>query len=311
MTRERKKTEKRNRFQMDTKPLNLMLGWGFAVAGMIYAFLHSGYTSVGWGMALGFCAVAFITMGLFDKKFTTYEKHWFLIITVTASAITVLFPEENVNGHPAIWFMWLYLLDTYLNILCELLIAKQSKWNFIVSLAVEVTEITLFFLLSYRFASMAATLFFWIPIDIISFFAWKGHPDDVNEDLTEVRSLTGKQEVLVVIGIILFTAGVGYGLTCLDFGSADIFHGNETLYTVVCYADACVTAAGILNGIFILFRFKEQWYAWYLSTIGEAVINILSGQYVLLVLKVGYLTNTTYGFIKWTKYIKGKKEHEN
>ena len=28
---------------------------------------------------------------------------------------------------------------------------------------------------------------------------------------------------------------------------------------------------------------------------------------VLLVLKAGYFTNTTYGFIKWSKYIKNKQ----
>ena len=42
----------------------------------------------------------------------------------------------------------------------------------------------------------------------------------------------------------------------------------------------------------------------------EAVINIISGQYILLVLKLGYLTNTTYGYIKWTKYIKEKKKYK-
>ena len=35
----------------------------------------------------------------------------------------------------------------------------------------------------------------------------------------------------------------------------------------------------------------------------EAIINIVSGQFVLLVLKLGYFTNTTYGYIKWSKYI--------
>jgi nicotinamide mononucleotide transporter len=32
------------------------------------------------------------------------------------------------------------------------------------------------------------------------------------------------------------------------------------------------------------------------------------GQWVLLVLKAGYFTNTTYGYIKWTKYIKNKEK---
>ena len=41
-----------------------------------------------------------------------------------------------------------------------------------------------------------------------------------------------------------------------------------------------------------------------MATFIEIAINIISGQWVLLVLKFGYLTNTTYGYIKWTKYIR-------
>ncbi len=235
--------------------------------------------------------------------FTTYEKIWFFSILILAVIFAFVFPEEDTNGVNGKIIMGLYLADIFLNILCELLISKQSKWNFIVSLFVEITEILICIVLSYRFATMATTLFFWIPIDIISFINWHKHPDKKEEELTEVRKLSGKAEVLCILGIIVWTVGVGYFLTYLDIGT-ELFHGNETLEIIVCYLDACVSAVAVLNGIFILFRYREQWIAWYIDSILEGVINILSGQYVLLVLKVGYLTNTTYGYIKWTKYIK-------
>ena len=205
--------------------------------------------------------------------------------------------------------MALYLADIFLNILCELLISKQSKWNFIVSVFVEITEILICIVLSYRFATMASTLFFWLPIDIISFINWHKHQDKQEEDLTKVRKLSGWMEVLVIAGIILWTIGVGYLLTTLDIGT-DLFGGNELIEVIVCYLDACVSAVGIANGVFILLRYREQWIAWYISTCLKTAINILSGQYVLLVLKAGYLTNTTYGYIKWSKYIKEHKEAE-
>ena len=154
---------------------------------------------------------------------------------------------------------------------------------------------------------MATTIFFWIPIDIISFINWHKHPDKVDDNLTKVRKLSGLAEVLCILGIIVWTAGIGYFLTTLDFGT-DLFNGNELYEVIVCYLDACVSAVAILNGLFIFFRYREQWIAWYINTILEAIINILSGQFVLLILKFGYLTNTTYGYIKWTKYIKSHKE---
>jgi len=235
--------------------------------------------------------------------FTTYEKIWFVSIIVLSFVFAFLFPEEDVNGVNGTIIMGLYLLDTFLNVLCELLISKQSRWNFIVSLGVEVTEIIICVVLSYRFATMASTLFFWIPIDIVSFVNWSKHPDDSEEELTVVRKLSGKAEVAIIAGIIVWTVGIGYLLTRYTMGT-ELFNGNRDLEVIVCYLDACASAVGICNGLFILFRLREQWIAWYISTFLETAINIMAGQWVLLVLKAGYLTNTTYGYIKWTKYIK-------
>lgn len=246
----------------------------------------------------------------FSKAFTLYEKIWFISIMVLATIISIILPEESANGVNGIWIMLLYLLDTFFNILCELLISKQSRWNFIVSVAVEITEILICIVLMYRFATMATTLFFWLPIDILSFINWSKHKDQKKEELTVVRKLKGWQEVAILAGIAIWTIVVGYLISGINITS-DLFKGNEVLSTVVSYLDACVSAVGICNGLFIFFRYREQWIAWYVSSILEAVINILSGQFVLLVLKFGYLTNTTYGYIKWTKYIKEQQMDTN
>ena len=244
-------------------------------------------------------------MLLFSKQFTTYEKCWFMTIMILATIFSVLFPEESANGVNGIIIMLLYLLDTFLNILCELLISKQSRYNFLVSVAVEIVEIVTCIVLMYRFATMAVTLFFWLPIDIICYINWSKHKDDEEDELTMVRKLKGYQEVLVIIGIMVWTIVVGYFISGLDI--ATDFYNNKTLETFIVYIDACASAVGIANGLFIFFRLREQWIAWYICAFLEAVINVMSGQYVLLILKLGYFTNTTYGYIKWTKYI---REHQ-
>ncbi len=253
-------------------------------------------------------ALSLLVMYLFGKQFTTYEKSWFISIMILATIFSVLFPEESANGINGIIIMCLYLLDTFLNILCELLISKQSRYNFLVSVLVEITEIAISIVLMYRFATLATTLFFWLPIDIISFVNWSKHKDQEEDELTMVRRLKGYQEVLVIIGIILWTFVVGYFISGLDIAT-DFYH-NQNLETAIIYIDACASAVGIANGLFIFFRFREQWIAWYICAALEAIINILSGQYVLLILKLGYFTNTTYGYIKWTKYIKSHQEEK-
>ena len=237
------------------------------------------------------------------SSFTTYEKIWFFSVVILTIIVSIIWPStvDNLSINP-ILIMTLYIADVFSNALCELLISKQSKWNFIVSLFVEVIEIATLIVIAERFASMAVTLFFWIPIDIISFINWNKHKDEKEEEITKVRTLKGWQEILIIFGIIVWTFGVGYILTLIDVEG--ILDANETIDKIVCYLDAFVSAVGVCNGLFILFRFREQWIAWYIDAILETIINILSGQWVLLVLKAAYFTNTTYGYIKWTKYIK-------
>lgn len=255
-----------------------------------------------FGIASLILMLSILIMMLFAKQFTTYEKSWFISIMVLATIFSVVFPEESANGVNGIIIMLLYLLDTFLNILCELLISKQSRYNFLVSVLVEIVEIAICGVLMYRFATMATTLFFWLPIDIISYINWSKHKDDEENELTVVRKLRGYQEVLVIIGIIVWTFVIGYLISGLNI--ATDFYNNELLETFIIYIDACASAVGIANGLFIFFRLQEQWIAWYICAFLEAVINIISGQYVLLVLKLGYFTNTTYGYIKWSRYIK-------
>lgn len=239
----------------------------------------------------------------FFGGFTLYEKIWFCSITVLAVVFAFLFPEEDVNGVNGKLIMTLYVADVILNVACELLIAKQSKWNFIVSLAVEVTEILICIICAYRFATMAVTIVFWIPVDIISFIVWNRKRDEEKPELTEVRKLTWWQDIILVASIAVWTLVVGYLLTLIE-SEDGILSYSKWIYDIAAYLDACASAVGIANGVFILLRYREQWIAWYIVAILETIINIMAGQWVLLILKAGYLTNTTYGYIKWTKYIK-------
>ncbi len=250
--------------------------------------------------------IAIAIVYFYASFFTGYEKCWFISVLFLAMLFSVLFPEESANGFNGVIIMLLYLLDTFFNVLCELLISKQSRYNFLVSILVEITEILICLLLMYRFATMATTLLFWLPIDIISFINWSKHKDEKDEELTIVRKLKGYQEVLIIVIIVIWTFVVGYFISGLNI-KTDFFIDKE-LATLIIYLDACASAVGIANGLFILFRLREQWLAWYLCAALETVINILSGQYVLLVLKLAYFTNTTYGYLKWSEYISARRD---
>ena len=60
----------------------------------------------------------------------------------------------------------------------------------------------------------------------------------------------------------------------------------------------------VIDGILMFCRSRDSWWTWHIFTAVDTVVRILSGQWVLLVYDIGYFTNTTYGNIKWTQYIK-------
>ena len=250
--------------------------------------------------------ISLILILVYRNKFTTYEKIWFVSVIILSSVFAIIFPEEETNGINGNLIMTLYLADILFNVLCELLISKQSRYNFLVSLLVEIVEILICIVLKYRFATLAVTLFFWIPIDVVSFINWSNHKDEEDDELTVVRKLKGYQELLVILAIVLWTIGVGYIISGINIQTD--FINNKSLETTIIYLDACASAVGVANGLFILFRLQEQWVAWYICSAIETIINILTGQYVLIILKLAYFTNTTYGYIKWNKYIKNHND---
>ena len=102
----------------------------------------------------------------------------------------------------------------------------------------------------------------------------------------------------MVAAIFAFGFGVGYILTLIP-GAEDT------------YIDAFVSAVGMANGILLLLRYNEQWIAWLLTLILDAVLYIVSGSYIMLITVAAMLVNTIYGFVKWLIYTNKHKNETN
>lgn len=235
------------------------------------------------------------------KYFNTYEKLWFFAIIVISVVLAIVLPEEDTNGISGVVITIMYLLDVIIACFCELLTSKQSRWSFMIYNIVEVIEIATLIMIRARFASMAVAIFFWIPAHTISFFTWSKHKDQKRQELTVVRSMKWWQSILMYLGVAVWTGVVGYLMAA--FGPETDFFSSDATLKAVAYMDACLSALSIADGVTIYFRIKQTWIIWYIYLAIETVVNIMTGQWILLVLKFGYLTNTTYGYIKWTQYI--------
>ena len=231
----------------------------------------------------------------FIKSFNLFETVWLISVVVLLSVFSILLPDLMFEDDSTPLIIICSIVSVVANPICELMISKQSRYNFIVSIVfIEITEMIIYLSLGY-YSSAFVSLLFWVPIDIASFIKWKKNPDENNDVITKVKKLSWWQDILIIYGIMVFSVLVGYILTFIP-------ECEDT------YLDAFVSALGMTNGILLLLRYNEQWYAWFTYLVFDAILWIISGHYVMLITIVAMMINTIYGFIKWLKYIKQNQE---
>lgn len=224
--------------------------------------------------------------------FTTYEKIWLFLLTTAGIVLAILFPGDETRT----WVRIIECVTLVGGITCELLLSKQTRWAFVVSfLFYDLTQ-TVIYIVNGYYVNALYEIIFWIPILFVDFFAWNKMKDKENNDLTVVKKINWKLDLVlffIVLGVSLAIGALFTVISITAEGMSDYW-----------WLDALGGALNILNGLFILLRFREQWIPWIGVCIVEAVMWCISGRYVLLILSLGYLTNSIYGYIKWTKYIK-------
>jgi nicotinamide mononucleotide transporter len=233
----------------------------------------------------------------FIKSFNKFELIWLASVVVLLSAVMIFLPNLMFDDSTNTLIVVCSVVSIVANPICELMISKQSRYNFLFSIAfIEITEMIIYLSLNL-YSCALVSLLFWVPIDLVSFFKWKKNTDEEDDDITKVKRLNWWQDILIIVAIAVFSFVVGWLLSLLPECEDS-------------YLDAFVSALGMANGILLLLRYNEQWYAWFAYLIFDAVLWIISGHYVMLITVVAMMINTVYGFVKWIKYVNNKKKHE-
>lgn len=225
----------------------------------------------------------------FLHSFTPYQIIYLLVVLLLTAAFCIFLPDLMLDDMSSPFVVVCCVISVLANPVCELLISKQSRMNFVVDIIfIEITEFVVC-LHNGWYTIAFFTLVFWIPVDVISFLRWTKHPDAEEQELTVVKRLTPKQDVLAVLAVLAFGFGVG-SLIRLIPGASDS------------YLDALSAAFGMANGILLLLRYSEQWYAWFITLVLYTILYAASGSYIMLVTVAAMLVNTVYGFVKWLRY---------
>lgn len=242
------------------------------------------------------------------EYFTTYDKIWLLLFSVIAIISSILIPESTTNGISGTFITIVCLFNVIFGLLVELLASKQSKWSFFLYIFVEIIEIAICIMLAYRFSSMIVSIFFWLPMHIISYISWNKHEDKHDKQKTVIRSMNIKHAGLLFLGVLGWTLCLG-SIFAFWGPDSELF-STEFQQVAVAYIDACISALSIANGILLYFRFKESWLVWLIASILYISVAIIAGTWILFVLYIGYLMNTIYGSFCWKNYLDKNNNQE-
>ncbi len=238
----------------------------------------------------------------FLKSITPFELSY-MVLTIIALIISiVLFPNIMLEDTENAFLVVCSVISVISSPICEILISKQSRYWTIFSLFfVEITDTCIYFSLGLYSTALVSCLF-WIPMDLITFVRWNKCKDEEKPILTKVRKLPTKYSILTMFGIVLVGCGLGSLLTLIP-GNA----GQGVLPYIIAFSNIFE----ILNGIFILLRYTEQWMAWMAYLLCQTIVYISLGHYIMLITIFAMIVNTVYGFIKWFIYSKRKSHQLN
>ena len=225
----------------------------------------------------------------FFKSFTKVEAIYMTFVVVLAVGMAVFFPELMLESTASPLLIVCSVMNVIANPLVETMNAKQFRGNFLIDIfLIEITYIILSLHLGW-YTLMLSCIFFWIPIDILSYIRWSKNIDREDENLTVVKRLSLKTSLLLAVAVIAFSLIMGTIMTNIP-GSQDS------------YLEAFATAMGMVNGVLLMLRYSEHWYAWVITTALYLIMDISAGAYGLLIDDIAMMVVTFYGIYKWFTY---------
>lgn len=208
-----------------------------------------------------------------------------VMIFIAANAMFSAFAAGSSDGNPA-WLTIINFISAVCGVLCVFFTAKANISNFVFA-TINTIVYAIYLVYWHIWGTAFLEIFFYIPMNFISWYFWVKHRDQEVTHKTKSKKLS------------LFQNGI---CTVIVIVSALIYHailvkiGGE-----VAWLDAFVLSIGIIATILELLRCKEQYIWWIITDIISVIMYIVHFDAVYLTKRSIYLIVAIIGFVNWTK----------
>ena len=208
-----------------------------------------------------------------------------IMVAIAAYAMISAFVDPSSSSNPP-WLTILNFISAVCGVVCIFFCAKANISNFAFGL-VNTVVYAVYLAYWHIWGTMCLEIFFYFPINILSWIVWARHRDIYENEKTMAKKLTAKQDVFV--GVLVIASTVVYHAILVRVG------GN------VAWLDAATVAIGIIATILEMLRFREQYVLWLITDVVAVAMFIQHFDPVYLTKKSIYLIMAVIGLINWCK----------
>lgn len=262
------------------------------------------------------------------KTWSKFEKIWLVLFLGLILVVTVIgsLAYTDYSSLHSVMLNWLISpLSAITGIICVVLVARGSKWNYLWGLINAITYGYVAYFSGY-YGDAILNIFFFLPTQFIGYYMWSKRLRTNSNEFVQMKKLTVDQGAIIALISVLATVAFGAILSGVDNWFITAMKRNVSIYNYIdnvfhipflgAIFDSSTEVLQIVAQILMLFAYSEQWLFW----IATNVITIIMWTAVIisdpttavwvmpiLIMWIGYLVNSVYGYANW---IKGAKEYK-
>lgn len=207
-----------------------------------------------------------------------------VMVVIAGLAVYEGFSDPN-SKNPG-WLTIINFISAVCGIFCVFLTAKASVSNFIFA-CINTTVYIIYLGYWHIWGTFALELFFYFPMNFISWFVWAKHRDKQDDYLTKSKRLKWYVDILVAAGVVIVAI----------ISHAILVKMNGT----VPWLDAFTLAIGLVAVTLEMLRYREQYILWLITDVIAVAMYIQHFDPVYLTKKTIYLIVAVIGLINWIK----------
>lgn len=212
---------------------------------------------------------------------------WFLIFGVIVSNLTYMILTKSND--------WLGAVASIAGLLCVVLVAKGSIWNYLFGLV----NVSLYAWIAYKtaiYGDAVLNAFYYLPMQFIGYYQWRKRGagiGDKESSVVRARRLSNRQRITIACGSAALIVTVGFVLQHFDDPQP--------------FKDSTTTVLSIIAQCLMALAFMEQWVLWVIVnavSVGMWTVCVFRGDAhsgAMLIMWIFYLMNAINGLRVWIK----------